>query len=96
MAQQMIPDIRTASSIIDYIFRRLGKSYLSFDDQLEVGLASIDDMPVDQTSLLEDVVEEEVSHAEQEIALKPVKLFLQALLYAYSYAGSGRAGQKSL
>lgn len=45
-------DIRTASSIIDYIFRRLGKTYLSFDDQLEVGLASIDDMPAGQTSLL--------------------------------------------
>jgi ribonucleoside-diphosphate reductase alpha chain len=66
------PDIRTASSIIDYIFRRLGKSYLSFDDQLEVGLASIEDMPTDQTSLLEDLAEEEVVHAEQEIAQEPV------------------------
>ncbi len=47
------PEIRTASSIIDYIFKRLGKTYLSFDDQLEVGLASIDDIPTDdQTSLL--------------------------------------------
>ncbi len=46
------PEIRTASSIIDYIFKRLGKTYLSFDDQLEVGLAHIDDMPADdQTSL---------------------------------------------
>jgi ribonucleoside-diphosphate reductase alpha chain len=61
-------DIRTASSIVDYIFRRLGKSYLSFDDQLEVGLASIDDMPVDQTSLLED----EISHPEQEIAQEAI------------------------
>jgi ribonucleoside-diphosphate reductase alpha chain len=69
------PDIRTASSIIDYIFRRIGKTYLSFDDQLEVGLASIEDMPVDQTSLLEDISpEEEVTHAEQEIAVsEPVK-----------------------
>jgi ribonucleoside-diphosphate reductase alpha chain len=69
------PDIRTASSIIDYIFRRIGKTYLSFDDQLEVGLASIEDMPVDQTSLLEDISpEEEVIHAEQEIAVsEPVK-----------------------
>jgi ribonucleoside-diphosphate reductase alpha chain len=67
------PDIRTASSIIDYIFRRLGKSYLSFDDQLEVGLASIDDMPVDQTSLLEELAEEEVVHPEQEISQEPVK-----------------------
>lgn len=48
------PDIRTASSLIDYIFRRLALSYLSFDDRLELGLASIDDMPEDQTSLLEE------------------------------------------
>jgi ribonucleoside-diphosphate reductase alpha chain len=45
-------EIRTASSLIDYIFRRIGKTYMSFDDQLEVGLASIDDMPQGQTSLL--------------------------------------------
>lgn len=63
------PDIRTASSIIDYIFKRLGKSYLSFDDQLEVGLASIDDIPEGQASLLDEAqVAEEVAQAEQEIA----------------------------
>ncbi len=48
------PEIRTASSVIDYIFRRLATDYLSFDDRLELGLASLDDMPVDQTSLLDD------------------------------------------
>jgi ribonucleoside-diphosphate reductase alpha chain len=71
------PDIRTASSIVDYIFRRLGKTYLSFDDQLEVGLASIEDMPAGQASLLslsdiealdEAEVAEEVAVAEQSIA----------------------------
>jgi ribonucleoside-diphosphate reductase alpha chain len=47
------PDIRTASSITDYIVRRLAIDYLSFDDRLELGLASIDDMPTDaQTTLL--------------------------------------------
>ncbi len=46
-------DIRTASSITDYIFRRLALDYLSFDDRLELGLASIEDMPEAQTSLLE-------------------------------------------
>src|SRR5205085_2872652 len=63
-------DIRTASSIIDYIFKRLGKTYLSFDDQLEVGLASIDDVPTGQSSLLEleEAAEEVVAQAEQEIA----------------------------
>lgn len=47
-------DVRTASSLVDYIFRRLALSYLSFDDRLELGLASFDDMPLEsQTSLLE-------------------------------------------
>ncbi len=48
------PEIRTAGSITDYIFRRLALDYLSFDDRLELGLASFDDMPTDQTSLLTD------------------------------------------
>jgi ribonucleoside-diphosphate reductase alpha chain len=45
------PDIRTASSLIDYIFKRIAMSYLSFDDRLELGLATIEDMPLEQTSL---------------------------------------------
>ncbi len=48
------PDIRTASSITDYIMRRLALDYLSFDDRLELGLASIDDIPEEQTSLLDE------------------------------------------
>jgi ribonucleoside-diphosphate reductase alpha chain len=47
-------DIRTASSITDYIFRRLALDYLSFDDRLELGLASLEDMQTEQTSLLTD------------------------------------------
>jgi ribonucleoside-diphosphate reductase alpha chain len=49
------PEIRTATSITDYIFRRLGHDYLSFDDKLELGLASIDDMPDDNQPALLDV-----------------------------------------
>jgi ribonucleoside-diphosphate reductase alpha chain len=45
-------DIRTASSITDYIFRRLALDYLSFDDRLELGLATIEDMPEMQQSML--------------------------------------------
>lgn len=45
------PELRTASSITDYMFRRIAKDYLNFDDQLELGLVSFDDMPVEQTSL---------------------------------------------
>jgi ribonucleoside-diphosphate reductase alpha chain len=45
-------EIRTASSITDYIFRRLAKDYLSFDDRVELGLASLNDMPESQITLL--------------------------------------------
>jgi len=50
------PDIRTASSITDYILRRLSLDYLSFDDRLELGLANLEDMVNNQaqTSLIED------------------------------------------
>jgi len=67
------PDIRTASSITDYIFRRLALDYLSFDDRLEIGLASIDDMPVDnQTTLLESEEEiQEVKSAAAETKPQP-------------------------
>ncbi len=46
------PDIRTASSITDYIFRRLAMDYLSFEDRLELGLASLEDMPSEQQAML--------------------------------------------
>ncbi len=52
------PEIRTASSLMDYIAKRLALSYLSFDERLELGLASIDDMPEEQTSLLDAPVAE--------------------------------------
>jgi ribonucleoside-diphosphate reductase alpha chain len=59
------PQIRTASSIIDYVFRKLALTYLSFDDRLELGLASMDDMPEEQASLWDDQqrIEKEVSDA---------------------------------
>ncbi|PID31191.1 ribonucleoside-diphosphate reductase, adenosylcobalamin-dependent [Candidatus Saccharibacteria bacterium] len=48
------PDIRTATSVTDYIVRRLALDYLSFDDRLELGLASFEDLPDEQTTLLEE------------------------------------------
>ncbi|HET6924702.1 MAG TPA: hypothetical protein VFH39_02650, partial [Candidatus Saccharimonadales bacterium] len=36
----------------DYIFRRLALDYLSFDDRLELGLANLEDLIADQTTLL--------------------------------------------
>jgi ribonucleoside-diphosphate reductase alpha chain len=56
-------EIRSATSLVDYMFRRLALSYLSFDDRLELGLASIDDMPDEQVSLLDEPASEEVTPA---------------------------------
>ncbi|MCB9823189.1 vitamin B12-dependent ribonucleotide reductase [Candidatus Nomurabacteria bacterium] len=51
-------EIKMASSLVDYIFRRLAKTYLSLDDQLELGLVSLDDLEAEasanQANLLDD------------------------------------------
>jgi ribonucleoside-diphosphate reductase alpha chain len=44
------PEIKTATSIVDYIFRRLALEYLSIDDRLELGLATIEDLENDMES----------------------------------------------
>jgi ribonucleoside-diphosphate reductase alpha chain len=44
-------EIPTVSSVVDYIFRRLALSYLSFDDRVELDLASIDDVASGQIIL---------------------------------------------
>lgn len=77
-------DIRTATSITDYIFRRLALDYLSFDDQLELGIVSIDDMPVEQTSLLvESQTEATVSDVSDALELrKPTTAEADALAAA--------------
>ncbi|HET7630505.1 MAG TPA: hypothetical protein VFK03_03975, partial [Candidatus Saccharimonadales bacterium] len=52
------PEVKTATSIVDYIFRRLALEYLSIDDRLELGLASLEDMEAElanqQASLLDE------------------------------------------
>jgi ribonucleoside-diphosphate reductase alpha chain len=69
------PEIRTASSITDYIMRRLALDYLSFDDRLELGLASIDDMPASdqQVMLLTDDQSAEGKLVEETADKKPVE-----------------------
>ncbi len=57
------PEIKIASSVTDYIIRRLARDYLSFDDQLELGIVSIDDLPDAQTSLLTDEASQGVIEA---------------------------------
>jgi ribonucleoside-diphosphate reductase alpha chain len=51
------PEVRTATSIVDYIFRRMAIQYMSIDDRLELGLASLEDLEAEmvgqQASLLD-------------------------------------------
>lgn len=64
-------EVRTATSLVDYIFRRLALDYLSFDDRLELGLASFEDFEnqENQASLLPEVSEPET--AAEEVAAEP-------------------------
>ena len=65
------PDVKNATSIVDYIFRRLAIEYLSIDDRLELGLASLDELEAElesqQASLLDDVASNEGSKVEDAI-----------------------------
>jgi ribonucleoside-diphosphate reductase alpha chain len=69
-------EIKTATSLVDYIFKRLAHTYLGFDDLLELGLASIDDMPDQQTTLLTEEPETNsqqpvVALGEENVSKKP-------------------------
>ncbi len=50
------PEIPNASSITDYIVRRLGADYLDFEDKLELGLINLDDNQ-NQLDLLNETLE---------------------------------------
>ncbi len=67
-------EIRSASSLVDYIFRRLAKQYLSLDDQLELGLVSLEDLEAEalthQASLLD--TEPQVEDQATDITQAPV------------------------
>lgn len=67
-------DIRTASSITDYIVRRLALDYLSFDDRLELGLASFEDMPADEQVSLLEITEETVTDAADQSVERPTTM----------------------
>jgi ribonucleoside-diphosphate reductase alpha chain len=70
-------EIKTATSIIDYIFRRLARDYLSFDDRLELGLASFEDLEEEQSqqqaSLLPEVTSEGEESPKVEVKTESIK-----------------------
>ena len=70
------PEVKTATSIVDYMFRRLAIEYLSIDDRLELGLASLEDLEAEleqqQASLLDQEVIKEASTDVVETGLSDV------------------------
>lgn len=70
-------EIKTATSLVDYVFKRLAHTYLSFDDKLELGLVSIDDMPETQTTLVEPAATPTTEEVQETIASHSVEEELQ-------------------
>jgi ribonucleoside-diphosphate reductase alpha chain len=53
------PEVKTATSLVDYIFRRMAIEYLSLEDRLELGLTTLEDFEAalaeQQTNLLDEL-----------------------------------------
>lgn len=98
------PDVKTATSIVDYIFRRFALEYLSFDDRLELGLASFEDIEAEtadqQASLLEETSEKEVEEANeagaQEAAATPSDIIPDDLKTSEAIETTFRTAQAEL
>jgi ribonucleoside-diphosphate reductase alpha chain len=57
------PDIRFASSIMDYLFRRLALEYLTYDERAELGIFSVDErMQPTLPGVEESVIENSMGH----------------------------------
>lgn len=68
------PEIKTSSSLIDYIFRKLAKTYLTHEDQVELGVTSWEQIQREaakaQTQLLE-VKDDQIVPAAKAQAVEP-------------------------
>ena len=60
------PELRLASSLVDYIFRRLALDYLSFDERLELGVLSTGERTQPTLPGLEDVDDGPAARADRE------------------------------
>jgi ribonucleoside-diphosphate reductase alpha chain len=66
------PDIRFASSLIDYIFRRLAVDYLSYEERAELGILTIDERTQPTLPGVEESVTETVQG--QDVTPDPVSI----------------------
>jgi ribonucleoside-diphosphate reductase alpha chain len=60
------PELRLASSLVDYIFRRLALDYLSFDERLELGVLSTGERTQPTLPGLEDVDNGQAARTDRE------------------------------
>jgi ribonucleoside-diphosphate reductase alpha chain len=60
------PELRLASSLVDYIFRRLALDYLSFDERLELGVLSTGERTQPTLPGLEDVDDGQAAKTDRE------------------------------
>jgi len=60
------PELRLASSLVDYIFRRLALDYLSFDERLELGVLSTGERTQPTLPGLEDVDNGQAAQTDRE------------------------------
>ncbi len=60
------PELRLASSLVDYIFRRLALDYLSFDERLELGVLSTGERTQPTLPGLEDVDSGQAAQTDRE------------------------------
>lgn len=85
-------DIPVVSSMTDYIFRRIAVDYLSFDDRLELGLASLEDMPEGQTMLLpEEVLEASRLDVADQTVTEVAKVVEKATVQGFKQVGQDAA-----
>jgi ribonucleoside-diphosphate reductase alpha chain len=59
-------ELRLASSLVDYIFRRLALDYLSFDERLELGVLSTNERSQPTLPGLEDIEVEDADKQDRE------------------------------
>jgi len=83
------PDIRIASSLLDYIFRRLAVDYLSFDERAELGILTV----AERTQPTLPGVEETVTETRQgsDVPADPKSIPSASELAASMEPGSGRS-----
>jgi ribonucleoside-diphosphate reductase alpha chain len=72
------PEVKTATSIVDYIFRRLALQYLNIDDRLELGLASLEDLEREMESQQATLLEVDSAPADVTVNEVPVEAAVPA------------------